>query len=67
MQAQKDFVDNLRAKSKIEFNDANLAKVRIDTSAAGDDGHGHDAVPPPAPPVVPGAPVVPKGSGGAKP
>jgi peptidyl-prolyl cis-trans isomerase C len=58
LQAQKDFVDNLRAKSKIEINDANLAKVRIDTSMATDDGHGHDAVPPP-PPEAPGSAVKP--------
>lgn len=49
LQAQKDFVDGLRAKSKIEINEANLAKVRIDTSQAVDDGHGHDLVPPPPP------------------
>jgi len=49
LQAQKDFVDGLRAKAKIEVNDANLAKVRIDTSSAGDDGHGHDLTPPPLP------------------
>lgn len=47
LQAQKDFVDGLRAKSKIEINEPNLAKVRIDTSQAVDDGHGHD-IPPPA-------------------
>jgi len=49
LQAQKDFVDGLRAKAKIEVNEPNLAKVRIDTSAAGDDGHGHDLAPPPLP------------------
>jgi peptidyl-prolyl cis-trans isomerase C len=49
VKAQKDFVDNIKAKAKIEINEANLAKVRIDTSAAVDDGHGHDLVPPPAP------------------
>jgi hypothetical protein len=47
LQAQKDFVDGLRAKTKIEVNEANLAKVRIDTSQAVDDGHGHDVPPPP--------------------
>jgi peptidyl-prolyl cis-trans isomerase C len=47
LQAQKDFVDGLKAKAKIDIDEANLAKVRIDTSsAAGDDGHGHDLVPP---------------------
>jgi peptidyl-prolyl cis-trans isomerase C len=49
--AQKDFIDNLRTKAKIEINEPNLAKVRIDTSqkTGGDDGHGHDLTPPPAP------------------
>ncbi len=47
LQAQKDFVDGLRTTSKIEINEANLAKVRIDTSQAVDDGHGHDIAPPP--------------------
>ena len=50
LQAQKDFIDNLRAKAQIEVNDANLAKVRVDTSAAVDDGKGHDFLPPPAAP-----------------
>ncbi|MGE5186003.1 MAG: peptidylprolyl isomerase, partial [Acidobacteriota bacterium] len=53
LQAQKDFIDNLRGQAKIEIDEANLAKVRIDTSATGDDGHGHDLVPPaPAPPAA---------------
>jgi peptidyl-prolyl cis-trans isomerase C len=56
LQAQKDFLDGLRAKAKIEINDANLAKVRIDTSQNGDDGRGRDVV---APPIVPGDPIVP--------
>ena len=30
-----------------EINEANLARVRIDTSNAVDDGHGHDLTPPP--------------------
>ena len=38
MQAQKDFVEGLRAQAKIEINEQNLAKVRIDTSSATDDG-----------------------------
>lgn len=62
LQAQKDYVDGLRAKSKIEINEANLAKVRIDTSQAVDEGHGGSVAPPagalnpppPAMPVVPG-------------
>jgi peptidyl-prolyl cis-trans isomerase C len=40
--AQKDFVDGLRASAKIEIDEATLAKVRIDTSQAIDDGHGRD-------------------------
>jgi peptidyl-prolyl cis-trans isomerase C len=55
--AQKDFVDGLRAKAKIDVNEANLAKVRIDTSAATDDGHGHDFTAPP----MPGGAVPPPG------
>ena len=50
--AQKDFVDKLRAQAKIEINEANLAKVRIDTSNAVDDGHGQNLAPPPMP--IPG-------------
>ncbi len=48
LQAQKDFIDGLRSKAKIEINEPNLAKVRIDTSQnpAGDDGHGRDLTPP---------------------
>jgi peptidyl-prolyl cis-trans isomerase C len=74
LQAQKDFVDNLRAKTKVEINEANLAKVRVDTSQAADDGHGKDlALPPgalsPQTPLNPPPPPAPgKGSGtGAKP
>jgi peptidyl-prolyl cis-trans isomerase C len=54
--AQKDFVDGLKAAAKIEINDANLAKVRIDTSQATDDGHGHDLPPLPMSPPPPGGP-----------
>ncbi len=61
MKAQKDFVDNLKTSSKIEINETNLSRVRVDTSTAVDDGHGHDLTPPamggaqtpPAPPVAP--------------
>jgi peptidyl-prolyl cis-trans isomerase C len=60
--AQKDFLDKLRGQAKIEINEANLAKVRIDTSANGDDGHGRDLMPPPPPGVAP-APSAPAGSG----
>ncbi|HEY4177659.1 MAG TPA: peptidyl-prolyl cis-trans isomerase [Kofleriaceae bacterium] len=45
--AQKDFVEGLKAGAKIEIDEATLAKVKVDTSAASDDGHGHDATPPP--------------------
>jgi peptidyl-prolyl cis-trans isomerase C len=61
--AQKDFVDSLKAAAKIEINDANLAKVRIDTSQAIDDGHGHDLPIPMSPP--PGGPEGAGGAGGA--
>ncbi|HEV7558423.1 MAG TPA: peptidyl-prolyl cis-trans isomerase [Kofleriaceae bacterium] len=60
LQAQKDFVDKLRGNAKIDVNESNLAKVRIDTSAAVDDGHG--ATPPPPLPV-PGAGSAGSGSG----
>ena len=62
LQAQKDFIDNMRAKAKIEINEPNLAKVRVDTSQnpGGDDSHANDLVPPaqgadvtaPAPPPI---------------
>src|SRR5262249_2765209 len=55
--AQKDFVDNLRSKAKIEINEANLANVRMDPPAATDDGRGHDL---PAPPM-PGGAIPPPG------
>ena len=61
MAAQKEFVDRSRAKAKIQINEANLAKVRIDTSStpSGDDGAGKDLTAPPLPPgaVIPGAPA----------
>jgi len=70
LQAQKDFIDNMRAKAKIEINEANLAKVRVDTSQnpGGDDAHGQDLVPPapgidvkpPAPPPIGSAAGQPK-------
>lgn len=68
VKAQKDFVDGLKGKAKIEINEANLAKVRIDTSSgtATDDGHGHDLVAPPLPGGgSAGNPKAPPGSGGA--
>jgi peptidyl-prolyl cis-trans isomerase C len=52
--AQKDFIEKLRGQANIQINEANLAKVRIDTSnAPGDDGHGQNLAPPPMP--IPGA------------
>ncbi len=68
MQAQKGFVEKLRAQAKIEINEANLAKVRIDTSQAVDDGHGRDLQP--SPPVPGGQNPPPPalgGSGGEQP
>ena len=56
MAAQKDFVDGLRAQAKIEINEQNLAKVRIDTSSAVDTGNtGKDLTPPPPPAGTPPA------------
>ena len=49
MQAQKDFVEGLRAQAKIEVNEANLSKVRIDTSSAAESN-----LPAPLPPPAPG-------------
>jgi peptidyl-prolyl cis-trans isomerase C len=46
LKAQQDFVDGLRNQAKIEIDEANLAKVRIDPTAI-DDGHGHDLPPTP--------------------
>ncbi len=54
--AQKDFVDNLRTQAKIEINEANLAKVRIDTSNANNDT---GSTPPPVPAPSPATPVAP--------
>ncbi|HSD87744.1 MAG TPA: peptidyl-prolyl cis-trans isomerase [Kofleriaceae bacterium] len=68
LKAQQDFIDNLRSKAKVEINEANLAKVRIDTSqnTAGDDGHGHDLTPPGVAPAGSDLqpPPPPAGSGG---
>ncbi len=68
LQAQKTFIDDMRAKAKITIDEANLAKVRIDTSTtpAGGDAHGHELTPP----SIPGAtlPLPPAaGSGGEQP
>ena len=40
-QAQKDYIDTLKAKAKIEVFANKLDAVRIDTSTAAADGHGH--------------------------
>ena len=65
LQAQKDFIDNLRGQAKVTIDDANLAKVRVDTSAAVDDGKGHDFMPPPAAPgTVPDPTDVPSNGSG---
>ncbi|MEO6775374.1 MAG: peptidyl-prolyl cis-trans isomerase [Kofleriaceae bacterium] len=53
MAAQKDFIDGLRAQAKIQINEQNLAKVRIDTSSAVDTGK--DLTPPPPPAGTPPA------------
>jgi peptidyl-prolyl cis-trans isomerase C len=50
--AQKEFVDKLRDAAKVDINEANLAKVRIDTSSAGD-GSRDAIVPSPAQPPTP--------------
>jgi peptidyl-prolyl cis-trans isomerase C len=55
LSAQKDFVDGLKTSARIEINEPNLAKVRIDTSQAVDDGHGRDLPPLPLSPGAPGA------------
>ncbi|HVV86001.1 MAG TPA: peptidyl-prolyl cis-trans isomerase [Kofleriaceae bacterium] len=59
--AQKNFIDALRAKSKIEVDEDNLAKVRIDTSAQSGDAH-YDSQPLPdfsSPPPAPTPPDPP--------
>ncbi|MGE0868763.1 MAG: peptidyl-prolyl cis-trans isomerase [Kofleriaceae bacterium] len=76
LQAQKDFIENLRGAAKIEINEANLAKVRIDTSNTVDDGHGHDLTAPampsadqtlPPPGAAPTPAASPSGGSGAHP
>jgi peptidyl-prolyl cis-trans isomerase C len=61
--AQKDFVDKLRTTARVEVNEANLAKVRIDTSTAVDDGHGHDLPPVPMSVPLPADPPAEAGGG----
>jgi peptidyl-prolyl cis-trans isomerase C len=65
VEAQKQFIDGLRAKAKITVDESSLAKVKIDTSAAGGgDPHGESAPlpdltqPPVEPPQVPTPPPV---------
>jgi len=70
MAAQKLFVEAARAKAKVEINQANLAKVRVDMSnAPGDEGR--DAAMPPLPGAPPGsaeaAPSAAAPAGGAAP
>jgi peptidyl-prolyl cis-trans isomerase C len=60
--AQKDFVDALRTTAKIEVDEANLAKVRIDTSQSVDDGHGRDLPALPMSASPPGEPPPPEAS-----
>lgn len=64
--AQKEFVDALKTAAKIEVDEANLAKVRIDPSQTPtDDGHGRDL---PGLPIGPGgAAPAPATTGGAPP
>jgi peptidyl-prolyl cis-trans isomerase C len=70
--AQKQFIDVLRSKTKVEIDDGNLAKVRIDTSAEGGDPHYDSAplpdfsnptppppTPPSPPPLAPAPPTKP--------
>lgn len=60
--AQKQFIDALRGKAQITIDEANLAKVKIDTSTAGGDPHGDsaplpDLTRPPLDPAAPGQPM----------
>jgi peptidyl-prolyl cis-trans isomerase C len=67
LQAQKDFIENLKSQAKIEVNEANLSKVRIDTSTRGDDGTGTSLTPPPMSDVTTPPPPPPIGSGAGQP
>jgi len=49
LKAQKAFIEAMRAKTKIEVFEDNLAKVRVDTSQTVDDGRGRSLAPPPVP------------------
>ena len=64
-QAQKDFVQELKAKAKIEIFDDKLSNVQIDTSASAGEGEGaHGGHMPPAPghpaQTMPGAIAAPE-------
>jgi peptidyl-prolyl cis-trans isomerase C len=48
---QDKFLADLRAKSKIVIDEAALAKVRIESGTAVDDGHGHAPAPTPPTPA----------------
>ncbi len=63
--AQKELIERLRQGAKIEINEPNLAKVRIDTSNAVDEGRGSDLTPAPLgdPTFPPGPPAAASGSG----
>lgn len=62
--AQKEFIDAMRKKATITIDEANLAKVRIDTSTNPGGGDGYELAPPaasaPLPPPPP--PAEPAGS-----
>ena len=61
---QNQFVADLRAKAKVQINEANLKKVRIESSTTTpDEGHGH--MEPDSP--VPGVPGVAPGPGSGAP
>ncbi len=57
--AQKAFIEGLRAKAKIEIDEASLAKVRIEPGAAGTGGGSAEATPAPSHPRPPGVEAVP--------
>jgi peptidyl-prolyl cis-trans isomerase C len=63
--AQRELVEALRSKAKIEIDDANLAKVRVDPSAAGEDGQAKDLLAPPPPTALPADPTELPGGGPA--
>lgn len=63
--AQKALIEQLRAQAKIEVNEANLAKVRIDTANTSEDhGTGFAPIPGAVPVPAPTPAPVPGGSAG---